>query len=70
VTSPHVEWIILDVRSNFGGNLQVLNALLYYLYGNKIMDQVIKCVDYTYATNHEFLTQYYEQVVKPVLMSK
>lgn len=30
-------WIILDLRSNFGGTLSILFAIIYFLYGKDLM---------------------------------
>lgn len=45
------QWIVLDLRTNFGGTLSILFALTYYLYGKDLTESLSKCIRYTLATN-------------------
>ncbi len=38
VKLPWVQWIVLDMRNNFGGSLVVLNQVIKYLYGEKLLE--------------------------------
>ena len=37
------EWIVLDLRNNFGGTLSMLFALTYYLYGEELAKSLMSC---------------------------
>lgn len=38
IKSDNSEWIVLDVRSNFGGSLSILYVLTYHLFGKQVVE--------------------------------
>ena len=42
IRNPNLEWIVLDLRTNFGGYLDVLHAILYYLYPKEVVKYVMQ----------------------------
>ena len=55
VREKAVNWVVFDMRNNFGGSLSVLNAAIHFLYGDTFIKSLNRDMTYNFAISKEFI---------------
>jgi C-terminal processing protease CtpA/Prc len=55
IREKDVNWVVFDMRNNFGGSLSALNAAIHILYGNSFVKSFNKDVGYNFAISQNFI---------------
>jgi len=44
------DWVVVDLRDNFGGSLTLLYLMTYHLFGGQVSTQFTQCSENAFAT--------------------